>query len=406
MKLNNQTAKKIKKDFPIFKNHKELVYLDNAATSQKPKQVIEAIKNFYENLNANIHRGVYPLSEEATKKYDDSRKIIADFINANFNEIIFTKNITESLNLLAYTMDSIISKEKNEIVLTEMEHHSNLVPWQQLAKRNNMKLKFIKMKDDFTLDLEDAKQKITDKTAILSFTHVSNVLGTINQIKELIKIAKEKEVITIIDAAQSVLHMKIDVKDLDCDFLAFTSHKVLGPMGIGVLYGKNKLLEKLRPFNFGGDMIKTVSYESAEWNKVPEKFEAGTQNVAGVIGLAEAIKYIQKIGVDNIGKWEKELIKYALEKIREIKGIKIYNPGIEKSSSILSFNLDNIHPHDVASLISDDGVCIRAGHHCAMPLMKKLGISGTCRASFCFYNTFEDVDKLIEGLKKVKEKFG
>ena len=300
MILNNITAKKLKKDFPIFKNNKNLVYFDNASTTQKPKQVIDAIKKFYETSNANIHRGVYKLSQKATQEYEESKKTVGDFINASKDEIIFTRSTTEAINLLSYTIESIIPQGKDEIVLTEMEHHSNLVPWQQLAKRNKMHLKFIKMKSDFTLDMRDAKRKITNKTAILSIVHVSNSLGTINPVKKIIRMAKKKNVLTIVDAAQSVGHMKVDVKDLDCDFFAFSGHKILGPLGIGVLYGKTHLLEKLQPFNFGGDMIKFVSLENAEWNNLPEKFEAGTQNIAGAIGLAGAIKYLKKIGIKNI----------------------------------------------------------------------------------------------------------
>jgi len=409
MKLTNKTAKKMKKDFPIFKNNKKLIYLDNASTTQKPKQVINSIKNFYENSNANIHRGVYKLSQKATKQYEDSKEVVSKFINSSKEEIIYTKNTTESINFLSYALNSIISKGKDEILITEMEHHSNLVPWQQLAKRNNMKLKLIKAKEDFTLDLEDAKKKITSKTAVLSICHVSNTLGTINPVKELIKTTKkkDKDIITIIDAAQSVGHMKVDVKDLDCDFLAFSGHKILGPMGIGVLYGKKQLLKKLIPFQFGGDMIKSVSFQNSEWNSIPERFEAGTQNIAGAIGLAEAIKYIKKIGIKNIERYEKELLKYSLNKIRKIKDIEIYNPGIEKSTGILSFNLKNIHPHDVASLLDDYNVSIRAGHHCTMPLIKSLKIKngGTSRVSFYFYNTREDIDKFINALNKINNKF-
>ena len=406
MNLNNTTARKLKKDFPIFKTNKNLIYLDSASTTQKPKQVIESVKNFYEKANANIHRGVYKLSQKATEKYEDSRKIIAKFINASQEEIIFTKNTTESINLLSYTLPSILPKGKNEIVLSEMEHHSNLVPWQELAKRNKMKLKFIKIKKDFTLDMKDARKKITNKTAILSVVHVSNTLGTINPVKELIKIAKKKNVLTIVDAAQSVPHMKVDVKDLDCDFLAFSGHKILGPLGIGILYGKRHLLENLRPFNFGGDMIKSVSFENAEYNKIPEKFEAGTQNIVGPIGLAEAIKYIQKIGIKNIEKYEKELMRYLLKKIKNIKEIKIYN-SMENTSGILSFNLQGIHSHDVASLLDDYNIAIRAGHHCTMPLMKKLKIpyKGTARVGFYFYNTKEDIDNLVNVLKEINKKF-
>jgi len=299
-----------------------------------------------------------------------------------------------------------LPKQKNEIVLTEMEHHSNLVPWQQLAKRNKMKLRFIKVKNDFTLDMADAKRKITNKTAVLSLCHVSNSLGTINPIKKLIEIAKRKKVLTVIDAAQSVPHMKVDVKNLDCDFLAFSGHKILGPTGIGVLYGKKELLEKLQPFNFGGDMIKSVSLENTEWNTIPEKFEAGTQNIAGAIGLAQGIKYLKKIGIKNIEKYEKELMSYILKEIKNIKGIEIYN-SIKNTSGILSFNLLNIHSHDVASLLDDYNIAVRAGHHCTMPLMKTLKISqgGTVRASFYFYNTKDDIDKLVKALKDINKRF-
>ena len=402
MKINDSVAKKLKKDFPIFKNNKNLVYFDNASTTQKPKQVIDAIKKFYETSNANIHRGVYKLSQKATKEYEESKKTVAEFINASPDEIIFTRSTTEAINFLSYTLPSF--KGKNEIVLTEMEHHSNLVPWQQLAKRNKMDLKFIKMKSDFTLDMEDAKRKITNKTAILSVAHVSNSLGTINPVKKIIRIARKKNVLTVVDAAQSVGHMKVDVKDLDCDFFAFSGHKILGPLGIGVLYGKRYLFENLQPFNFGGDMIKFVSLESAEWNTIPEKFEAGTQNIAGAIGLAEAIKYLKKIKIINIEKYEKELIQYLLKKIKKMKKIEIYN-SMKNTTGILSFNIRGVHSHDIASLLDDYNIAIRAGHHCTMPLMKKLKISGTARVSFYFYNTKEDIDKFLKALKEIAERF-
>ncbi len=404
--ITNKTAKKLKKDFPIFRNNKRLIYLDNSATSQRPQSVIKSICNFMERDNANVSRGLYALSERAMVKYDEARKIVADFISAEKNEIVFTKNTTESLNLLSYTLDSLISKGRNEIVLTEMEHHSNLVPWQQLAKRKKLKLKFIKMKDDFILDLEDAKRKITNKTAILSFVHVSNVTGTINPAKQLIKIAKSKKAIAIVDAAQSIPHMRINVKDLNCDFLAFSSHKMLGPMGIGVLYGKKELLDKLSPFNFGGGMIKKVTLENSTFADAPERFEAGTQNIDEAIGLANAIIYLKKIGMANIEKWEKTLLKYALFKLNKIENIKIYNSGEKRSSGILSFNINGVHPHDVASLMNDHGIAIRAGHNCAMPLMERLEVKSVCRASFYFYNTLEDVDKFISAIKNVKQKFG
>src|SRR3989344_3826885 len=408
MKLNNTTAKKLKRDFPIFKNNPGLIYLDSAATSQRPEIVIRAVDNFIRKENANISRGVYTLAEKATEDYEQSRKSVAKFINAHHEEIVFTKNATEAINLFSYTLKSISPREKNEILLTEMEHHSNLVPWQQMVKRENMELKFIKVKGDFTLDLEDAKNKITDKTAILSFAHVSNVLGTINPVKELIKIArqKNKEIITIVDGAQSVQNIKIDVKKLDCDFLVFSGHKMLGPTGVGILYGKKELLEKMKPFNFGGGMIKKVTLKDAEWANTPYKFEAGTQNIVEVIALSEAIKYIENIGLENIHEWEEELTDYVIKKMREIPEIEIYHPK-EKSAGIISFNLSGVPPHDIASLLNDYKICVRAGHHCAMPLMEKLKIphGGTCRISFYIYNTFEDIDRLVEALKEINKKF-
>ena len=392
-----------KKDFPIFKNNPKLVYLDSASTSQKPKQVIKAISDFYEKENANIHRGIYALSENATKKYILARETIAKFINAETNEIIFTKNTTESINLLSNVLKEILPKGKNEIVLTEMEHHSNLVTWQEFAKKYHFKLKFIPITKNYELDYEKAKEIINDKTAILAITHISNVFGTINNIEFLVSLAKEKKAITIIDAAQSVQHLKINVKKIGCDFLAFSGHKMFGPLGIGVLYGKKELLEKLPPFQFGGGMINSVIYEDATFLDIPEKFEAGTQNIAGAISLAEAIKYIEKIKIEKIERYEKELLDYTLKKLKSIDGIELYLP--KKQSSIISFNLFGIHQHDVAQILSDNKICIRAGHHCCMPLMKKLKTQGTCRISFSIYNTKEDVDKLIEGLKKVKEVF-
>ncbi len=404
MKLNNQIVKELKKDFPIFDNYKNLVYLDNGATTQKPRQVIEKIKEFYESFNANIHRGLYELSERATEEYKRAREIVAKFINAKTDEIIFTKSTTDSINSLAYCIVSIIPKEKNEIVLTEMEHHSNLIPWQEFAKRLGFKLRFIRVKDDFTLDLEDARTLISEKTAIISLTHISNSLGIINPIKEISRIAKEKNALVVVDAAQSIGHMKVDVKDLGCDFLAFSGHKMLAPFGIGVLYGKRELLEKMNPFNFGGGMINSVSFEDASWAEIPEKFEAGTQNIAGAIALAEAIKYLEKIGMENIELWERELVNYLYEKIKNLDFIEIYNKN--PKTGILSINVKGIHPHDVSSLLDDYDIAVRAGHHCNMPLMKRLRLHGTIRISLYFYNTFEDIDKLVEGIKKVEEKFG
>ena len=401
-------AQQLRKEFPLLRtkmNGKRIVYLDNAATTQKPKQVIAALKKFYEKHNANIHRGIYTLSEQTTQKYEDAKKTVADFINAQPDEIIFTRSTTESLNLLAYTLPEIING-RDEIVLTEMEHHANLVPWQQVAKRKGWNVVFIKMKEDFMLDYDDAKNKITERTAIVSIVHVSNALGTVNDVALLGKIAHEKGALFIVDAAQSAPHMPIDVKKIGCDFIAFSGHKMAGPTGIGVLFGRKELLEKMPPFNTGGDMIRTVTYENAEWNTVPMKFEAGTPDIAGAIGLGAAIEYLKKIGMENIEARQKELLRYTLEKIKTIKNITIYNAGIENSSGILSFNLNNIHAHDVAAVLSDDGICIRGGHHCAMPLMGKLGIAGTARASVYFYNTMKDIDRFIKALKKTQKLFG
>lgn len=407
MKMDTQTAKKIKRDFPIFKNNPWLVYLDSAATSQKPKQVMDSLVNFYEKNNANPGRSIHTLAEKAINDYANAREIAAKFIGAETKEIIFTKNATESLNLLSYTLSSIFFKGKDEILLTEMEHHSNLIPWQQLAKRNGMKLKFVRVKEDFTLDMNDLKNKLNEKTAIVAFTYVSNVFGTINPVKEMVELAKQKNVITVVDAAQAVQHMKVNVKEIGCDFLAFSSHKMLGPTGIGVLYGRKELLSKMQPWIFGGGMIKKVTFESTLFADIPEKFEAGTQNVAGAVALAEAIKYLEGIGFENIKDWENQLTKYAHDKLSKIKGIKIYAPDLKNISSILSFNIEGIHPHDVAEILNKEGIAIRAGHQCAMPLMEFIRAKGgVCRASFSFYNTFEDVDALVEGLKKIKEKFG
>lgn len=393
----------LRKDFPILKTG--VIYLDNAATSQRPKAVIESLKNFMENENANINRSVHTLSEKAMKHFNESRKVIADFINAEDNEIVFTKNATEAFNLLAYTIKEIIPKEKNEIILSEMEHHSNLVPWQEFAKKYNFKLKFIKITDDFELNLDDYKSKLSDKTAIVSIVHVSNVLGTINPIEKIIKQAKEYKAITIIDASQSAPNIPINVKELDCDFLIFSNHKVLGPTGIGTLYGKYELLKKLPPFNFGGGMIKSVSLEKTTYLDPPERFEAGTQNISETIGSAEAIKYINNLGMENMNKISEYLYDYAMEKLKTINGIEIYNPGKGKSVDIISFNLKGIHCHDVASILNDYKIAIRAGHHCAMPLMDVLKVSGVCRVSFSVFNTREEIDQLIIGLKKCQEVF-
>jgi len=404
--MKEEQIKELRKDFPLLQKKihgKSIIYLDNAATTQKPQVVIDAITTYYKEENANVHRGVYALSQEATALYEGAHKIVGAFIHAAPEEIIFTRGTTESINLLAYTIHSLIPDGKNEIVLTEMEHHSNVVPWQQFAKRHGFTLKYISLKEDYTLDYDDAKEKITDNTAVVAFTHISNALGTINDASLLVVLAKEKGALTVIDAAQSVAHVKIDVQELGCDFLAFSAHKMLGPTGIGALYGRKELLEKMDPFQYGGDMIRTVSFEGATWNTLPMKFEAGTPHIAGAVGFAEAVNYLQKVGMENIAKWEKELLAYALEKIKDIEGVEIYNAGVEHSSGILSFNIHDVHPHDIASLLDDEGICVRGGHHCAMPLMDILGVAGTLRASFYLYTDFSDIDVFVASLQRAKE---
>ena len=394
-----------RKGFPLLQrkiNGKRIIYLDNAATTQKPGTVIESIRRYYSTSNANVHRGVYALSQEASQQYEAAHQAVGKFINASPEEVIFTRGTTESINALAYTLEI---PRGSDIVLTEMEHHSNLVPWQQCAKRNSCSLKFIRMKDDFTLDYADAEKKITNKACVVSLAHVSNALGTGNDVKKIVSMAKKHRAITIVDAAQSVPHMPVDVKELGCDFLAFSGHKMCGPTGIGVLFGKRELLESLSPFQFGGDMIRKVKYQDATWNGLPMKFEAGTPNIEGAIGLKAAIGYLQEIGMSNIEQWEKELCSYAREKLGKIEGVELYAPPPKQGTGILSFNVEGIHGHDVASILDTGNMCIRAGHHCAMPLMEKLGIAGTCRASFYLYNTHEDVDYLVQGVKKVKRVF-
>lgn len=388
----------MKKDFPLLHNE-QIVYLDSAATTQKPSAVIKAISEYYETYNANIHRGLYMLSEEATKKYIEAKKTIAEFFNATSDEIIFTKNTTEAINIIANGLHKIT--ERKEIVLTELEHHANIVPWLQLQ---GFSIKYIPLKG-CDIDYDIAEEMITEKTAIVSVAHISNVFGTILDVKRLSEIAHKKGALFAIDGSQSPSHIPIDIKEINCDFFACSAHKAFGPMGIGLLYGKKELLDKLPPLLFGGDMIKTVSFTEASFADAPQKFEAGTQNVAGAIGFAEAIKYIKKISLDTIKKNDAELLTYALTKLEKIENIQIYHAGIDKGVAIISFTLQNIHPHDIASLLADRHVCIRAGHHCAMPLMQKLNIEGTVRASFSIYNSKEDVDALVEGLKKVQEVF-
>ncbi len=401
-------VERIRRDFPILSrpmNGKQLVYLDNGATSQKPAQVIDAISKYYREYNANVHRGVYKISEEATMAYEAAHRKVAGFINAaSEEEIIFTKNCTEAINLASHSLASGI-KKGDEIVISQMEHHSNLVPWQQLAKSKDADFKQIRITDDGELDIEHAQQLITPKTTIVALAHVSNVLGTINPVKEIAKIAHENDSLFVVDAAQSVPRMPVDVKKLDCDLMAFSGHKMLGPTGIGVLYGKKALLDKMEPFLYGGDMIREVRFEATTWNVLPWKFEAGTPPIAEGVGLGAAVDYLKSAGVENIFEHEKELTRYAMERLTEVKGLKIYGPAADKRAGVISFNLGSIHAHDVASVLDSFGIAIRGGHHCAMPLMGVLGIGSCARASFYLYNTKAEVDKLVEGLKKTAQVF-
>ena len=396
----------IKKDFPLLENE-NITYLDSGATTQKPIQVIKAVEEFYQKYNANPHRGAYSLSVEATEQYENTRTQIAKFINARHREeIIFSKNATESLNLIAYSYGMDNLKKDDEVVISIMEHHSNLVPWQKVTKKTGSKLNYMYINDEFELTDEEIENKITDKTKIVGITHVSNVLGTINNVKKIIKYAHKKGAIVIVDASQSIPHMKIDVQDLDADFLVFSGHKMLAPLGIGVLYGKKEILNKMSPFLMGGDMIEYVYEQDTTFAPLPNKFEAGTQNVEGVIGLGSAIDYIENLGYNKIQKIEKEVLSYAREELSKLDFLDLYiTPNENNHSSVISFNIKGIHPHDVASILDSEGVCVRSGNHCAQPLMRFLGIDSTCRASFYIYNTKEDVDKLVSALNKAYDMF-
>ena len=395
-----------KDEFPILQERK-ISYLDSGATTQKPQCVIDAIESYYKECNANPHRGAYSLSIEATEKYESTREKIAKFINArNREEIIFSKNATESLNLIAYSYGLDNLKKDDEVVLSIMEHHSNLVPWQYVTKKTNSKLKFMYINKDYELSKEEIESKITDKTKVVGITHVSNVLGTINNVKEIIKYAHKKGAVVIVDASQSIPHMKIDVQDLDTDFLVFSGHKMFAPLGIGVLYGKKELLNKMTPFLMGGDMIEYVYEQNTTFAPLPNKFEAGTQNVEGVIGLGSAIDYIEKIGYKEIQNVEEAITKYAVNELSKLDFLELYiTPHLENHSTVISFNIKGVHPHDVASILDSNGVCVRSGNHCAQPLLRYLGMDSTCRASFSIYNTKEDVDNLVEALKKAYKMF-
>ena len=397
----------IRKQFPILDqkvNGKQLVYFDSAATSQKPIQVIETLERYYKEYNSNVHRGVHTLGTKATDAYEGAREKVRKFINAkSMEEIIFTRGTTTALNTVAasYGLENV--KEGDEIVISYMEHHSNIIPWQQVAKKTGATLKYLPLQLDGTISLEDVRQTVTPNTKIVSIMYVSNVLGTINPVKEIGAIAHENGAIMIVDGAQSAPHMKVDVQDLNCDFYALSAHKMCGPTGIGVLYGKKELLNNMEPIEFGGEMIDFVDLQESTWKELPWKFEAGTPIIGNAIGLGAAIDFLEEIGLDNIEKHEHELAQYALERLSEVDGVTIYGP--KHRAGLVTFNIEDVHPHDVATVLDVEGIAVRAGHHCAQPLMKWLKASSTARASFYLYNTKEEIDTFVESLIKTKEYF-
>ena len=403
-------GKDYKSDFPILNqeiNGKDLVYFDNAATTQKPEAVLDAVDNYNRTINANPHRGAHTLSVRATEAYESARDKVKNFINAEKSEeIIFTRNTTESLNLLANSLEDLV-EEGDEILISVLEHHSNILPWQQLAERKNLKLKYLYPDKNYRIPISELKEKLTAKTKIFSISQMSNVSGVINPIKEMTDLAHQKEALVVVDGAQGAPHIKTDVRDLDADFYAFSGHKMLGPMGIGVLYGKKHLLEKLPPFLKGGGMIEYVKEQGSTYAPLPEKFEAGTPNVEGAVGLQAAIEYLEEIGLDKIKEHELELTEYALEKMTQLDYVQIAGPiDLEDRGGIISFNLKDIHSHDLATIVDSDGIAIRSGHHCAQPLMKFYKLNSTGRISFYLYNTKEEVDRFLESLEKVREVFG
>ena len=397
----------IRRQFPILHqevNGHPLVYLDSAATSQKPLAVIEALDKYYREYNSNVHRGVHTLGTRATDGYEGARDKVKKFINAKHREeIIFTRGTTTALNLVASSYARANLKEGDEIVITYMEHHSNIIPWQQVARATGATLKYLPLQQDGTISIENAEATITENTKIVSIMQVSNVLGTINPIKEIAEIAHRKGAIMVVDGAQSTPHMKVDVQDLDCDFFALSGHKMGAPTGIGALYGKKSLLDKMEPIEFGGEMIDFVGLQESTWKELPWKFEGGTPIIAGAIGLGAAIDFLQEVGLENIAAHEHKLAHYAMERMSEIEGITIYGP--KERAGLVTFNIQDVHPHDVATVLDAEGIAVRAGHHCAQPLMKWLNVSSTARASFYLYNTEEEVDKFVAGLVKTKEYF-
>ena len=398
----------IKSDFPTLNqkiNGNDLVYLDNAATTQKPNSVINSVNEYYKKTNSNIHRGVHTLSQEATEKYENARMKIAKFINSTTEkEIIFVRGATEAINLVANSYVRPLLQPNDQIIITEMEHHANIVPWQIVCKEKEAELKILPMNSKGELIVDELEKIITNKTKFMAINHVSNSLGTINDVRKIVEIAHKHNIRILIDGAQAVQHIPIDVKEIDADFYCFSGHKIYAPTGIGILYGKKKLLDEMPPYQGGGDMIKSVTFEKTIYNDVPNKFEAGTPNISGAIGLGTAIDYIQDIGIDNIAKHESDLLNYATEKIKEIKGVKIIGNAKDKAS-VLSFTMENIHPHDIGTIMDSHGVAIRAGNHCTQPVMDFYSIPATARASFAIYNDKTDVDKLISSVKKTMEVF-
>jgi len=408
---NHFNVEKIRADFPILKREiypgVPLIYLDSAATSQKPLAVIEEMNAYYRESNANIHRGIHVLAEEATAKYEAAREKVAKFIHApSPRQVIFTRNTTEAINLVAYSWGRSHLHRDDLVILTEMEHHSNLVPWQMLAAERNLRLEFIPVGEDGLLDLGIYRTLLEQQPRLVAFTHMSNVLGTINPAKEIIELAHQAEALTLVDAAQSAPHLPLDVQDLKADFVAFSGHKMCGPTGIGVLYGDKDLLEEMPPFMGGGDMIKRVHLRSFSPNELPHKFEAGTPAIAESIGLGAALDYLSEVGMDQVAAHEREIVAYALERLEETPGVQVFGPVASERGGVASFTLTGIHPHDISQILDRSGVAIRAGHHCAMPLHEKLGLPATARASFYLYSTFEEVDRLVESLYQVRTVFG
>jgi len=404
-------VERIRRDFPILSRQVRpgipLVYLDSTATSQKPSEVIEAMDDFYRNHNANIHRGIHTLAEEATAAYEAARQKVATFINApQARQIIFTRNATESINLVAATWGRVNLNPGDLIILTEMEHHSNLVPWQILAAEKSLRLEFIPVTEEGLLDLDEYSRLLQLQPRLVAFTHMSNVLGTINPAVEIIRMAHQAGALVLLDGAQSVPHFPVNVVDLDVDFLAFSAHKMCGPTGIGVLYGRKELLETMPPYMGGGDMIKRVFLRTFAPNEIPHKFEAGTPAIAEAVGFGAAVDYLSSVGMAAIAQHEQQVVAYALERLEEVPGVKIFGPSAEKKGGVVSFTFEGVHPHDISQILDSVGIAIRAGHHCAMPLHDKFHIPATARASFYLYNTPQEVDKLIEGLYKVKKIFG